>query len=113
MTEAERIIEECERLGVALSVGESSDALAFDAPPGAMTPALREQIVAHKADVIQTLFEREERAAIQAAPEWVDASTWHRGTAHPATLALLEKLAALGPSIISVTPTRRAESEAA
>jgi len=38
---------------------------------------------------------------------------WQRGTRHPGALALLEKFAPLGLSIVSVMPARKAESEAA
>jgi hypothetical protein len=112
MTEAEQIIEETARRGVLLTIGERSDRLDFDAPSGAMTAELRARVAAHKADVIAVLYDREERAAIQDAPEWADASMWHRGTTHPATLALLSKFARLGLKIVRVTPARKRENEA-
>lgn len=115
MTEAENVIAECERRGVVLSVGECSDSLAFDAAPGALTPELRALLLAHKADVIQVLCDREERAALQDAPEWADASAWRRGTTHPAALALLDVFArrGIGLSFVSVTPAKDREREVA
>jgi hypothetical protein len=107
------VIAECERRGIALTLGETSDVLAFDAPAGALTLELRCLLAEHKGDIIQTLFEREERAAVQGAPEWADASVWQRGTTHPCALVLLDKLAPLGLVFVSVTPMRRRESEAA
>jgi hypothetical protein len=110
MTMAEHIIEECRRARGVLSVGESTNTLAYDAAPGALTSELRAQIVAHKADIIQTLFEWEERAAMQDAPEWIDARLWSRAMNHPAVL----KLQSLGlcHSIEDVRTMKR-ESEAA
>jgi hypothetical protein len=114
VTEAVAVVADCESCGVVLTIGETSDALAFDAPPGAFTPELRARVAAHKRDVIELLHEREERAAIQDAPEWADAGMWQRGTTHPGALALLEKFARLGVSFANVTPGRkREESEAA
>lgn len=98
---AAETIEECERRGISLSLGETFDALDFEAPAGAMTADLRGLIVEHKAEVIQVLFEREERAALMGAPDWCDASVWIRGVSHPATLMLLEKF---GAEVVSVTP---------
>jgi hypothetical protein len=114
MTEAEQIIMECEVRGVVLTLG-SSFALQYDAPPGAFTADLRDRLTAHKPDVAQLLFEREERAAVQDAPEWQDAGMWQRGTEHRAAVALLDTFArrGLALSFVSVTPTRRRESEAA
>ena len=111
MTEAERLIDECEGRGVVLTLGESSTTLAFDAPRGALTPALRARLVEHKADVIQTLFEREERAALAGAPEWMDAGAFLRVINHPAVLKL--QSLGLAQEIVSIRPTRRAESDAA
>lgn len=113
MTEAERIIEECAARGVVLTIDESSDALAFDAPAGALTPELRAALVAHKADVIQILFEREERAALMDVEEWVDASLLSRAMSDPATLHLLEAFARCGVSIVSAAPTRERREKAA
>jgi hypothetical protein len=111
MTPAE-IVGECEARGVVFTLGESF-ALHFDAPAGAMTSELRALLIEHRPAVVQLVFEREERAALQDAPEWQDAGMWQRGTQHPAAVALLEKFAPLGLSFVSVTPTRRRESEAA
>lgn len=113
MTEAEQIIAECERLGVVLSVGESSKSLAFDAPAGVMTQSLCESIREHKPELIQILFEREERAGLMEVEEWVDASLLARAMSNPATLHLLEAFAPLGVSILSVAPTRERKEEAA
>jgi hypothetical protein len=109
MTEAETITEECERRSVTLSIGESSNVLAFDAPAGVLTPDLRAQIVAHKADIIELLFEREERAALQDCPDWMDAGKWQRVTSNPA----IQKLQSLGlcNSIVDVMTTKRENDE--
>ena len=105
---AAEIVAECEARGVVLTVGETSDSLAFDAPPGACTPELRRRVAAHKAEVIELLHEREERAALQDAPEWQDAGLWQSGTQHPGALALLDVFArrGVGLSFVSVTPAR-------
>jgi hypothetical protein len=113
MTEAERVIEECASRGVVLTVGERSDSLAFDAPACALTPELRERLAARKADVIDVLVEREERAGLMNVEEWVDASLLARAVSHTATAALLEAFAPLGVSIVSVTPARERREEAA
>lgn len=55
---------------------ESSDRLGFAAPEGALTPELRALLVAHKPAVTAALYELEERAAIEGAPEWLDARAW-------------------------------------
>lgn len=112
MMTAVQIITECERLSIVLTIGETSSALAYDAPLGVMTPELRAQLIAHKADVIQVLYEREERAGLQDAPEWSDASMWHKGISHSAVLILLDKFAPLGLSLVSVTPMRKYERKA-
>lgn len=66
MTPAE-IVAECERRGVLLTLGPNL-ALQYDAPAGALTHELRAALTEHKAGVVQTLFEREERAGLQDAP---------------------------------------------
>ena len=109
---AVEIVAEAEARGVLFTLGEGF-ALNYDAPAGAMTSELRAALVAHRADVVQFIFEREERAAIQEAPEWADAGIWHRGTTHPTALVLLDKLGCLGLSFVGVTPTRKAKIEAA
>jgi len=108
----EQIVAEAEGRGVLFTLGPDF-ALQYDAPPGALTPELRAKLAEHKPAVVQFVFEREERAAIQDAPEWQEAGMWQRGTTHPGALALLEKFAPLGLQFVSVTPTRRRESEAA
>lgn len=112
MSRAAQIVTEAEARGVVFTVG-AGFTLQYDAPRGALSPELRGLLVEHKAEVVQLLFEREERAALQDAPEWQDAGMWERGTTHPAALALLESFAPLGLSFESVRPTRRRESEAA
>jgi hypothetical protein len=104
VTRAEQIIAECGRRGVILSLGEHSDALLFDAPKGALTPELRAALVEHKPDVIQVIFEREERAALMGVEEWVDASLLARALNHPATMMLLRAFAPLGIELMSVRP---------
>jgi hypothetical protein len=76
MTEAGKVIEDCAALGITLTLGERASELAFDAPVGALTPGLRARIVAHKLDVIEVLFECEERAALMGAADWMDAKTY-------------------------------------
>lgn len=99
------IIAECERRGITLSLGASSSKLAYDAPPDALTPKLRALLVAHKAEVIQALFEREERAALAGAPEWMDPGAYARVMNHPAVLKL--QSLGLAQEIVSVRPARR------
>jgi hypothetical protein len=112
MNRAAMIIAEAEARGVVFTVGDGFT-LQYDAPRGALSPELRRLLVEHKPDVMQLLFEREERAALQNAPEWQDAGLWERGTTHPAALALLDKFAPLGLSFVSVRPMRQRQSEAA
>ena len=104
---AAAIIAECGRRGIRLSLGETFDALAFDAPAGAMTSELRAALVAHKPDIIEILFGREERAALAGAPEWADASMWERVMNHPAVCALMD--AGLIYEIVSVQPILKAK----
>jgi TubC N-terminal docking domain len=113
MTEAERVIEECDRRGITLALGESSRELAYDAQPSALTPELREMVAAHKPNIIELLLDREERAALSGCPDWQDAWTWLRAVEHPATTALLEKFAPLGIEIVSLTLTKARKEEAA
>jgi hypothetical protein len=105
MTEAENILNECDRLGILLTLGERSTELAFDAPAGAFTADLRTRVVAHKPDIIEILFEREERAALADAPEWADASMWARAMNNPAVRALMD--VGLIYEIVSVQPILR------
>jgi TubC N-terminal docking domain len=109
MTEAERIVEGCAARGVLLSLGDSSSELAFDAPAGALTIELRERIAAHKADIIEFIFEREERAALSGCPDWMDARKWLRAAEHPATLKLLDLF---GGEVVEVRPMERRERAA-
>jgi hypothetical protein len=100
MTQAKSILRECAALDIQLTLGDRSSELTFDAPVGAFTAELRGRIVACKADIIEILFEREERAALAGAPEWADASMWARAVNHPA----IDALRRLGIEIISVRP---------
>jgi hypothetical protein len=111
VTEAEHIIEECEARGVVLGVGESSSALDYDAPAGAMTPELLSLLAAHKAEVIQVLVEREERAALSGCPDNVSASQWARVMNHPAVIKL--QSVGLFHSIFEVRPLKQRREEAA
>lgn len=93
------LIAECEGRGVRLDLGESSAVLTFDAPPGALTPELRAELIDNKPDVLQLLFEREERAALQDAPEWMDAALWARVGRHPGVLCALATFRATVESV--------------
>lgn len=111
MTEAERIVEDCEAHGIELSVGESSSALDYDAPTGVMTPGLLSRLAVHKAEVIQLLVEREERAALSGCPDNLSASQWMRVMNHPAVV----KLQGIGlfHSIFEVRPMKQRREEVA
>ena len=110
MTTAEQIVAECEARGVRLTLGERAGTLEFDAPAGAMSAELRDALAAHKGAIVDALFEREERAALQGAPEWMDAATFLRVVNHPAVMKL--QSVGLCHEIVSVRPGAR-ESEAA
>jgi hypothetical protein len=53
-------------LGVFVSLGASSSELSLDAPRGTLTPELTELLHEHKSDLIELVYEREERIAIEA-----------------------------------------------
>jgi hypothetical protein len=73
---------------IVLSLGRHPDELAFNAPAGALTVELRRRIIAHKADIIELLFEAEERAALSGCPDWRDAQIWFRAVNSPPAQAL-------------------------
>ncbi len=52
-------------LGVSVSLGASSSELSIDGPRGRLTPELTELLREHKADLIELVYEREERLAIE------------------------------------------------
>jgi TubC N-terminal docking domain len=79
----------------------------------AITDEVRELVRSRKGDLIQELFEREERAALMGGPEDSTCDDWSRVVHHPAVLALLEAFAPCGVSIVSVTSARERREEAA
>lgn len=67
------LLEHLEARGVRLSEGVTG--LRIDAPVGVVTPELRDLLARHKPDLLDLLFEREERAALMGA-------TGKKGTEH-------------------------------
>jgi hypothetical protein len=99
MTEAESTFKECERRGILLTIGERSSELAFDAPVGALTAELRELLVKHKPEIIEMLFEAEERASLSGCPEQANAGQWVKAVESPKVQAMLR---IFGGEIVSV-----------
>jgi hypothetical protein len=84
------LLADLESRGVVLSENEAGTGLRIDAPPGALSPDLRGQIVAQKSELRDLLFEREERAALMGAPEWMDARTFLEAVDDPNVRAVLK-----------------------
>jgi TubC N-terminal docking domain len=49
MNEPEQIVADCEARGVRLWLSADLRSLEYEAPPGALTPELRQRLTAHKA----------------------------------------------------------------
>ena len=104
-------LEMLERGGV--RVYAEGDAVRLRGPREVLTPEVIVGVRARKDELAELLFEREERAALMGAPEDSAGDAWGNAATHPGVLVLLEKFARCGLQIVSVTPTRRRESEAA
>lgn len=87
---AQELLIELERAGVLLTLGADSGRLRVEAPAGALTPEWRRALVEQKAELIELVYEREERAALQGAPADCDAALWFEAANHPAVSAMLE-----------------------
>lgn len=62
---AEVLLYHLKELGVAVALGEGARTLELEAPKGMLTPELTELLREHKGNLIQLLYEQEERAASQ------------------------------------------------
>ncbi|HEX8096959.1 MAG TPA: hypothetical protein VF507_02940, partial [Pyrinomonadaceae bacterium] len=51
-------------LGVGVALGEQSSELRLDAPAGALSPELVELVKSRKPEIIELVYDEEERAAI-------------------------------------------------
>jgi len=62
---AENLFTHLQELGVVVSLKDDMTGLDFDAPKGALSPELVELLREHKADLIELVYETEERRAIE------------------------------------------------
>ena len=100
---AQELLTELERAGVLLTLGTDSGRLRVNAPAGALTREWRRALVELKAELLELVYEREERAAIQGAPAGCNAALWLKAANHPAVRAVLE---IFGGEIVEVRRTR-------
>ena len=105
------LLSELEARGLTLSV--EGGGIKIRGRRSVVTDEVRELVRSRKGDLIQELFEREERAALMGAPDDSAGDDWSRIVDHPAVLKLLEAFAPLGVSIQSVTPARERGEAAA
>lgn len=103
-------LEVLERGGVRVYL--EGGAVKVRGPREVLTPEVLEGVRASKEELFELLTEREERAALMGAPEG-QSDAWTVAVKHPAAALLLDKFSRHGLQIVSVTPTRRRESEAA
>jgi hypothetical protein len=103
----DHLLADLEARGVTLSERGRPEGLRVDAPVGVITPELRAAITEHKADLIQLLFEREERAALmggmteQGDADDVEARAMLQAAADP---SVREVLKIFGGEIVAVWP---------
>jgi hypothetical protein len=100
---ARELLTALDGAGVLLTPGTDSGRLRVNAPAGALTQERRRALVEHKAELLELLYEREERAALQGAPAGCDAALWLKAANHPAVRAVLERF---GAEIVEVRRTR-------
>lgn len=100
---AQELLTELEGAGVLLTPGAGCGRLRVNAPAGSLTPERRRALVEHKAELLELVYEREERAALQGAPADCDAALWLRASEHPAVRAVLERF---GGEIVAVRRKR-------
>jgi hypothetical protein len=82
------LLEELESCGLVLTA--EGNAIRLRGPRSAVTNDVRRAVRKHKDELVEALFDREERAALQGCPEWMDARKWARVTGHPAVRRLTE-----------------------
>jgi hypothetical protein len=100
---ARELLAELERAGVRLTPGADYGRLRVNALAGSLTPEQRRALVELKAELLELLDEREERAALQGAAVARDSALWLKAASHPAVQAVLERF---GGEIVSVRRTR-------
>lgn len=100
---ARELLTALDDAGVRLTPGTDFARLRVNAPAGSLTPERRRALVEHKAELLELVYEREERAALQGAPAGCDAVLWLQAVNHPAVRAVLERF---GGEIVSVRRTR-------
>lgn len=100
---ARELLAELDGAGVLVTLGAGAGRLRVDAPAGALTEELRGTLAEHKAELLELVYEREERAALQGAPAGHDAALWLRAANHPLVLAVLERF---GGEIVQVRRIR-------
>lgn len=103
---AQELLAELDGAGVRLALGSGAGRLRVNAPAGALTEERRRMLAELKDDLLELVYEREERAALQGAPADSDAALWLKAADHPAVRAVLERF---GGEIVEVRrATRRA-----
>ncbi len=106
------LLEHLEAHGARLSEGERG--LRIDAPAGVVTPALRELLARHKPDLLDLLFEREERAVLMGATgengtaDFIEARDFITAATDP---RVREVLRIFGGEIVSVRPLEMEETK--
>lgn len=99
---AQELLRELERAGVLLTPGADCGRLRVNAPAGSLTPERRRALVEQKAQLLELVHEREERAALQGAPADCDAALWLKAANHPTLKVVLERF---GGEIVEVRRT--------
>ncbi len=66
---AQNLFDHLRDLGVIIALNEDFTGLAFDAPKGVLTPELMALVREHKTELIDVVFDAEERAAIKEESE--------------------------------------------
>jgi RecA/RadA recombinase len=108
------LLARLEARGVALELSQDFSALRVEAPAGAITPELRRELGERKEELIDALFDREERAALQGAPEGCDSLLWQQAISAPQVQAMITAARPFGGvQIVSVERLRAPASIAA
>ena len=102
------LLRSLEARGVSFTVEGAN--LKTRGPRAALTPEVLGEVGALKSEIVEALFDREERVALQGCPDGISAAKWERVMSNPA----IQKLQSLGlcHSIVEVT-TAKKEREAA
>ena len=109
----ESLIQTCEALGVKIALkADGSDRLVIDAPKGALTPSLRDQLAAGKPQLIDFLKQRNQPVKhTQASTAQRSDVTEGRAPANPTKVPEARSLIQEQPLSVSSTQFERAEGE--